>query len=539
MDRKKLRTLFLHEARTYLKQCTEGLLALERNPDDSYQIEEIFRRMHSLKGMSALAGYTLFSDLAHAAEDLFERIRIGRLGVNQDVVSTILQTVDCMSLCCNRIESNQDLTNNDVVAAMTALTNALHGRANSTVANGLEKADDEDDLMAAVGEDLDFVQGNITGQPEHELSIKTDLIDYFFEAIAEIKILNGQLLLHAGRDRPDFLRLILEQNRFIRQLQDHLLTIRMSPLRRITERIPRLVRDYAMKLGKTIDLEIEIGHLECDRLILERLRSPLVHLVNNCVDHGIETPTERKKAGKPITGRIRITARPMREGFVLMVEDDGRGIDLSLIRDRAERAGIEVPEEKLRTGEWIVHVLCHPGFSTKETISHLSGRGVGLDAVKNIVEALGGRLHLYSQMGKGARCELVIPTLISTLRLLPIGLNGTMYAVPLTDIVRTFDDNPTRRSGEHCWRTGEIELPLVDLAERLGVKSKENRKAGKVLIVDAPQRRVALLVSELFAPQEGLFRPLPLPLSQSPCLAGSAMLPSGRPVLILNIAQIL
>ncbi len=337
----------------------------------------------------------------------------------------------------------------------------------------------------------------------------------------------------AGLDRMD---------RVVGDLQRRALHLRTAPLLRILESLPRVVRELARDLGKEVDLEIRGAELELDRAILDRLADPLTHLVRNAVDHGLEAVADRRDAGKSPAGNLVIDARREKDHVRVAVSDDGRGIDLERVRNRAVEAGVLHPDlaEDLPPDE-IAALVFRAGLSTAEEVSKVSGRGVGMDAVKATIESLGGRVELESRPGLGTTTVLYVPITAAVQRVLLVGLSNETVAVPIAKVERVIelDAATIENAGSEKFTLVDDEPVLViDLGARLGLSKPAPEGIVPLVLAEVRGERVALLVDRLDGQQEIYVKPPPRILANARGISGLTVLGDGRPVFLLDLGQL-
>jgi two-component system chemotaxis sensor kinase CheA len=331
-------------------------------------------------------------------------------------------------------------------------------------------------------------------------------------------------------------------DRVVGDLQLRALELRTTPLLRIVEPLPRMARDLAQRHGKRVEVEIAGGELELDRSILDRLSDPLVHLLRNAVDHGIEAPDARARAGKPAVGRIAIEARREKDSIRIAVCDDGAGMRLEHVRNRAVEMGLVHPDiaADLPSHELAAFVF-YPGFSTAASVSEISGRGVGMDAVRATIESLGGSVELLTQPGQGTTTTLVVPITAAVQRVLLLGLAREMLALPIARVERIVE-LPTRAieySGREAFvLIDDDPVPVFDLAARLSLGSVAERTVAILVITDVHGERVALHVDRVAGQQQIYVKPVPELLASVRALAGLTILGDGRPVFVLDPNQV-
>jgi two-component system chemotaxis sensor kinase CheA len=334
--------------------------------------------------------------------------------------------------------------------------------------------------------------------------------------------------------------------RTMTELQAAVLKIRMVPVEHVFRRFPRLVRDLAHSRGKKVDLEIQGGLTELDKSIVDALGEPLLHLVRNAIDHGLEIPRERELAGKPPTGKLKLAAYYEGNHAHVIVEDDGRGIDLDRVGERAVALGfIETSQLAAMTPSDILNTIYTPGFSTRETVSDISGRGIGMDVVRESIENLKGVIELSTVPGKGTRFLIRLPLTLAILRAVLVEVAGKAFAIPLTgvlEIVRLPRERATSILGHGVLHWRDQVVPLISLREALGFPAGErarSRERDFVLLVGEAERRVGLVAEGLLGEQELVVKPIEDPLARSPGVAGASILGDGRVVLILHTRGLL
>ena len=343
----------------------------------------------------------------------------------------------------------------------------------------------------------------------------------------------GAAELSVGLDRME---------RVVGELQRRALSLRTAPLLRALDALPRLARDLARQTGKRVEVELSGAELELDRSILDRLGDPLGHLVRNAVDHGLEAPAARRAAGKPETGVIAVDARRDKDTIRISVRDDGPGIDLEAVRARAVESGAlhadlaaDLPPEE------VLALVFRAGLSTRDQVSRSSGRGVGMDAVKATVEALGGHVELASQAGRGTETTLVVPITAAVQRVLLLGLGEDTVAVPIAKVERIVEV-PARaleRSGHECFTLVDGEpLLVLDLAERLGLAPPPPSAVLPLVLAEVRGQRVGVRIERLAGQQEIYVKPVPPLLASARALAGMTVLGDGSPVFVLDLNQI-
>ena len=375
--------------------------------------------------------------------------------------------------------------------------------------------------------------------------VRTETLDRFLSAVGEVILSSSQLRTGVARYANDaevsdgFDRV----DRRVAELQRRVLELRTAPLVRVTDNLPRTARRIAEKLGKRVEVEILGAELELDRSILDRLGEPLLHLVRNAVDHGLETPENRIAAGKPEIGRIRIEARRHKDSIEIEVSDDGKGLDLASVCRRAIEAGLIHPDlaDDLPVEELAAFVF-HPGLSTAQTVSEVSGRGVGMGAVKATVESLGGGVELRTQAGQGTTTTLVVPITAAVQRVLLVGIAEERVAIPIGKVERIIEvpiDTIEETAGEAFALIDNEPLPVLDLAKELRIESSASAQISVPLVISEIRgERIALRVDRFAGQQEFYVKPVPELFSKVRILSGLTVLDDGSPVFLLDLNQL-
>jgi two-component system chemotaxis sensor kinase CheA len=333
------------------------------------------------------------------------------------------------------------------------------------------------------------------------------------------------------------------QSRVLGEIQKSVMKIRMVPVEQLFRRFPRIVRDVAKLSNKDIVLDVSGQNTDLDKSILDALAEPLAHLVRNAADHGIEVPAERQRAGKPLRGAIRLNAYHEGDQVVIEVSDDGSGLDRDKIVRRALERGIFTAEEAVRMNESdALQLIFRPGFSTKDEVTEISGRGVGLDVVKSILDSMKGAVEVTSEPGRGTTFKLLVPLTLASIQALLFRVDARLYAVPLASVVEI-----TRISQEEIHLVNGLEvvqlrkqiLTLVRLAAIRPPSIQERPKRTFVVVIGAGGRRFGLVVDSLMGEEELVIKALQDPLVTSPLISGASILGDGTVVLILNVAALM
>jgi len=385
------------------------------------------------------------------------------------------------------------------------------------------------------------------GEATRSVRVRTDLLDGFLDAVGEL-ILATARIREVGKALPPGSRAALEEgvdrlHAIVKDLHDKVMTVRMTPLAVLTDRLPRAARDVARKVGKQVEVEVKGAEIEIDRAILEELTDPLLHVIRNAVDHGVEASHLRLLAGKPAVGRIAVSARRERDRVILEIADDGKGMDPAKLREAAVARGTITAAQAAALGDREALLLaCLPGVSTADTVTDVSGRGVGLDAVKRTVEAVGGTLDLESAPGAGSRITFRLPLTVAVQPVLLVRVGEEVLGLPIAKVhgaAQVEMSRLDRSRGEPVLPyDGEL-VPVHDLTRLLGFPQDGVRDERAVVVAEGGDGRVGLAVDALLGQQEAVLKPLGAPLDAVPGLSAVTVLGNGRPVFILDVQRLL
>lgn len=377
--------------------------------------------------------------------------------------------------------------------------------------------------------------------------VKTELLDYFLDAVGELMLATARIR-EVGKVLPQNARPALEEGVYrlhtlVKDLHDKVMSVRMTPLSVITERLPRAARDIARRREREVDLIVTGAEIELDRAIIDELADPLLHLLRNCIDHGIEPPVERAAARKSARGRVQVTVRRQRDRVVVEIEDDGRGMDPAKLKEAAVARGLITPEvaQGMKDREALM-LACLPGVSTARDVSEISGRGVGMDAVKRTVENVGGALEIETEKGRGTRFTLRLPLTVAVVNLLLVEAGEEVLGLPIGKVLAVVeaDEDKLSRSRETALIPhGTSLLPVHELTQLLRVPSGLKRQARPYVIMEGDTGKVALAVDRLLGQEEVVLKALSRPLDLVHGLSGVTILGTGRPIFILDVPRLL
>jgi two-component system chemotaxis sensor kinase CheA len=374
--------------------------------------------------------------------------------------------------------------------------------------------------------------------------VRIDLhrLDTMMNLIGELVITRGRLQqLATTINDPALTEAVTQASRLVADLQDGIMTSRMVPVWQVFDRFPRVVRDAARALGKQVDFIVEGQEIELDRSLLDEIGDPVVHLLRNAIDHGMETPEARQRAGKPPTGRLSLTAARDRSAVVIRVTDDGKGIDRDRVLARAHELGLVESGRSELSDDELIRLIARPGFSTARQVTDISGRGVGIDAVHARVRALGGTVDIKSAKGRGTTVTVRLPVTLAIVRALLARVGDETYAVPMTHVNETvhLEQNTIRQvKGREVLVLRDDVLPLLHLRDLVGLPRRD-AKGGQVVVLEVADRRAGMVVDELTGQQEIVIKPFDAVKDGLSLFSGATILGDGVPALILDVSSLL
>jgi len=544
MDMSQYRDLFVSESKGHIQVFNELIVRLEDNASDTPAIDELFRHAHSLKGMAATMQYQAVADLAHRMEDLLSRVRSGELGFAPGVADILLEGSDALSAMVSAIEADDDRLPDaaDLVNRLAGFNAADIPPSPPVSASGTDA-----ELRAGDRDQPGPAQDHQPRQTDSfkSVRVKTETLDRLVNITGELITTRYRLADRAQRCEGAQLEEPLNRlSMLLRELRDEVFQARMLPFSFVADRFPRLVRDLSRKQEKEIQFQVEGKEIELDRGILEEISEPLVHILRNAVDHGMEMPEERIAAGKPGSGTIRIAVTRDKDCVNIVVSDDGRGMDPKRLADKAVEKGMLSREQaNALTRHEALMLICAPGFSTAETVSDISGRGVGMDAVRAAVHALGGGLVIESEAGRGSRFLLRLPVSVSIIHALLVECGPLAVAFPVNAVKRTIelrDGEIFAERGQSFFSLDDRQVPLRSLNRLLGQPAaSDSRDVIPAVVIEAGGAATGLTADRLLGQREIFVKPLGIPLSRIKGVTGGAITGDGRIVYVMDASALL
>ncbi len=531
---------FILESREHLASIESQVLVLEQNPADLEAIHSVFRGFHTIKGLAGFLDLPVIQEVAHEVESLLDQARNGKLALTPAVVDVVLEGADYLKNAVSAVEASLTGKVPPPVAAHQDLVARIH-RAAAGESVAAEGPDETAAAPQPTSSASQSPQGN-KAAGTFSVRVETGKLDYLMDMVGEMVIAQS-LIRHnpaLGSIRDARLQADLAQlARSTGEVQRTAMGMRMIPIGQLFQRTARLVRDLARKLGRPVELETRGEETELDKTIAEELADPLLHMVRNSIDHGIEPPEVRAAAGKNPTARVRLAAYHQGGQIVVEIADDGRGLDREKILAKARERGLIEPGAQLSENE-IFHLIFEPGFSTADRITDISGRGVGMDVVRRQVQKLRGRIEVQSKAGEGSAFFLKVPLTLAIIEGLVVMVGVHRYIVPIFAVREMFRLAPGAVSGipggEEMVLVRGCLLPLVRLYRRFGVQPRSEDPYESLLVVaECEGKQFCLLVDELAGKQEVVIKSLGESLKNIPGIAGGAILGDGRVGLILDV----
>jgi two-component system chemotaxis sensor kinase CheA len=575
----------------FLIECTEGLdqldrdfVELEKTPDSKDLLASIFRSVHTIKGTGGMLGFDKLGAVAHVGESMLSRMRDRKLSLNPRVTTALLSLVDALRKMLSSIEmtgAEGDGDYSDIVAAVNSI---LDGSADAATVSPVSAAPvqcatasedlDSDDAGASttqaepvasapaknlLDKEVSAMVSDATPIPSEKhdplasstIRVDVGLLDKVMNLVGELVLARNQVLQFTTTTQDTtFLRTAQRLNLITTELQEGVMKTRMQPIHNVWNKFPRVVRDLALGCGKQVRIDMDGADTELDKTIIEAIKDPLTHLVRNAVDHGIESPEQRKKAGKPLEGRLSL--RAFHEGGQVNIEisDDGAGIDVDRVKRKAVEHGTITSDHAGRMSEREgLNLIFLPGLSTAERVTNVSGRGVGMDVVKTNIEKIGGMVDVQSTAGRGTTLKIKIPLTLAIIPALIVTSGKERFAIPqvsLLELVRLEGSDAIAGiediGGAPVYRLRGNLLPLVDLNRELRLPASAtgggNAQLVNIVVLQADDRQFGLVVDEINDTEEIVVKPLGKQLKGLACFAGATIMGDGQVALILDVLGI-
>ena len=509
---------FIAETRETLEALSGEIVAWESAPEDRARLDAIFRFVHTVKGSCGFLDLPRLGRLSHAAEDVLAQARTGDRVPDRALVNAVLAIVDRIGELVEAIDSGTSLPDSGDELLVAAL------------AEGAEEV----------------VSANIPGiqrGASRSVRLNVELLDRMMSGMSDMVLARNELArrLRQGEIDPTVEAALERLSLTVGEMRDTVTRTRMQKIDALFSALPRMVRDTAAGLGKSVSLHLEGSDVELDREMIEVMRDPLVHIIRNSIDHGIEAPGERRRDGKRENGRLIVSARQSGNQIIIEIADDGRGIDVERLIRKLVENGRNERDLRALSDRQKLELVFEPGLSSKDEVSEISGRGVGMDVVKSSIEQIGGRVDLDNAPGKGLRIAIHVPLTLSIISAIVVGVGKQRFAVSRQAI----EEIVTERSeairidtigGAQVVTVRDRRLPMIDLGELLGVPRAANETGQMLAIVSVSDGSYALSVDTVLDNEELVIKPASPAVMSTGLYAGQTLPDSGLPMLLLDCA---
>lgn len=577
---------FLTETTELLEKMDDDLIALEKTPDDMELMNSIFRSIHTVKGASSFLGFELLVKITHKTEDVLNRLRKGELQVGPEIMDVILDAADHVKLLVSDIRNGEiverdlgEIINNLIpyisgnLQEATVLAEAPQEIAPEATDLTSESSDSEHgaaEETVPVAETAPMPQAAATpaSRPAAQkpaparnedtsdnTTVRIDVkrLDDLMNQVGEMVLERNRTLQmnidYQSRENmtnfgEEFSKLAKRIDFVTSELQMQVLKIRMIPVEKVFKKFPRIVRNMSRDLGKEVNLEIIGEETELDRSVVDEIGDPLIHLIRNALDHGLEMPDDRVAIGKPRTGNVVLSATHEGNQIIISIKDDGNGIDPEKLSRKAIDKGLVTEEQVAAMSQKeILDLIFLPGFSTKEKATDLSGRGVGMDVVRTNIRKLNGLIEIRSEVGRGSEFILKLPLTLAIIQSLLVEVENEVYSIPLAAVLETLKVETSsfhQIGGQEVLKLRDSVLPLIRMQRVFGVAERDaSSQQSYIVVIGVAEKRMGLIVSRLLGQQEVAIKSLGKYLAKAPGIAGSTILGDGRVALIIDPAGII
>jgi two-component system chemotaxis sensor kinase CheA len=534
---------FLTETNESLAELDVALIKLERMPDDRDTISRIFRLLHTIKGTCGFLGLARLERVAHAGENVLGRVRDGKLAATPTIVSLVLAALDRIK----QIASALTVSGTEPAGDDQSLIDQLNAAAEVRAPVDKPEADEETPAPSVVAEpsavEAVVAEATVASQT---IRVTVDVLEDLMTLVSELVLTRNQLLQLARSQESSPLAAPLQRlSQITSDLQEGVMKTRMQPIGNAWNKLPRLVRELGRELNKKIDLVMLGAETELDRQVLELIKDPLTHMVRNSADHGLETPAQRRAAGKSETGRMTLNAFHEGGHIIIEIGDDGRGLSVDRIRAKVLANGLATETELAAMSDSQIHrFIFRPGFSTAAEVTAVSGRGVGMDVVKTNIERIGGTVDLKSVAGQGTTFSIKIPLTLAIISALIVEAAGERFAIPQINVIELVqarqgggqsDPVIERINDTPVLRLRDRLLPLVNLNDLLQLGSHESAEQGVTIVVSqVGTQMLGIVVDRVFDTEEIVVKPVAPILRDITMFGGNTILGDGSVIMILD-----
>jgi two-component system chemotaxis sensor kinase CheA len=565
---------FIVESSELIEKVVQDIVEIEKNPNDEI-INGIFRAVHTIKGTSSFLGFNTLSNLSHKAEDVLGRIRKKEMEPDAEIADTLLEALDLMKLMIEDIREkgaeDRDVSNTLQKLEQLNKSDSRKKLGEILIEEGVISAKECEELLEKQKQEGDKKLGEIVVEEKlitekqltkvlakqqahkEEQTIRIDVkkLDELMNLVGELVLGKNRLILldslaRKGSNNNGILDSLSDVTNYVEavtnDLQLAVMRARLVPIGKLFSKVPRLVRDLSGEFKKQIELKMEGESTELDRSLIEALHDPLIHIIRNSVDHGVETPAERDKKGKPPKGVLSIKAYNEGNQIIVEIFDDGKGINVQAVKEKVKEKGL-MSESELNglSARETMGLVFIPGLSTAKKVSNVSGRGVGMDVVKTNIEKMNGQVYIDSEEGKWTRLTLKLPLTLAIMRALIIRVNDELFAVPLntvTELVKLRDGliKPVDKNEALVLR--DMVIPIVDLSKI--VASSESRiDEGYIVVCNIGEKIIGVKAHSVVGQEEVVMKPLGEFLGNINGVGGATIRGDGKVILILDLPAVI
>ena len=535
---------FLAESAENIAQLDHDLVELERDPSDTSLLNSIFRAIHTIKGTCGFLGLARLEHVSHTAESVLDQLRSGVLKAEPEVISDVLRAVDLIKVILVELESQRAEPVGDDSLLIGLLEQWITPVAEQKAVNT-----DSAVLPAIAVEPGALLSPSYADQRQQinsSLRVNIALLDSLMNLAGELVLNRNQLLELASKEEDSAIAMPVQQlNRITAELQSAIMKTRMQPVGSAWGKLPRIVRDIARETGKKIELDMKGAATEMDRQLVQALQDPLTHMVRNSADHGIESVASRRAQGKAATGKIVLNAYHEGSHVIVEIRDDGKGIDVAEVRRTAIERGIVSREVADTMSDCqALRLIFEPGFSTATEVTHISGRGVGMDVVRSNIERVGGAVDIASTAGAGCTVCIRLPLTLAIISSLIVRASGELFAFPQASVLELIHLAPGEMSdfdmlqNVRLFRLREDLVPVVYLADELRLGGCEADQVRTLVVCQAGRARLGIVVDEVVDSQEIVVKPIGRLTRSVRCYAGCTILGDGRVVMNIDPAAL-
>ncbi len=533
---------YLNDAKEGFQAINSALLALEKDKSQTERLDTIFRHVHTLKSSSTMLEFTDIARLAHICEDLLDRLRKNELPVTQATIDVLFEVTDTLEKMVREPNADWGLRIAELKKkfAELELQNPEKESAIRTPKSAIENSAIRIPQSAIENSALEESEIRTPHSAIETVRVHAALLDSLFNQVGELIITKNRIdTIVADTENKELKAALTAMDHIITELQENVSAARLVPAGEIFQKFPRMVRDLAKERGKEIELVLEGSEIELDKAVLDAISEPLIHLIRNAADHGIEPPEIRQKRKKKRSGTLKIAANRAENHIIIAVEEDGGGIDIARMKEVAVGKGFVNQEEveSLEDND-VLNLLFKPGFSSAEEVTDVSGRGVGLDVVKTSVSEIGGTVDVATQKGKGTRFTLKLPLTTAIMQTLMVGIGNHIFALPSDIIVETLEvklEEIKEIHNEQVLVLRNEAIPFVTLHDVLNIPHQEDQKEMIAVIIYWGDTFIGLGVDTLVDQTENIIKPFDPIAQQFKGFSGGTILGDGSVALLLDI----